>query len=387
MRVERLSAETFRNYEQAEVAFAPTLNLIVGRNAQGKTSLLEAVHCLSGLGSPRSPDSELIQAGSDAAFLHADIARQGRTVHVDMELRRGRAQRALINGAPTRGAKALRELVVAVFFGPDDLSIVKGAPDGRRRFIDDLVVKLRPAREVVRKEWERVLRQRNTLLKSSGDGPTRPSRDTLSVWDDALARAGAQLALARLEALGALVPYAGKRYGSIAGRGQLQLRYTSSWLDDRLCGETMVAPGSVSVEALQQALREKIEEVRPREFERKISLAGPHRDDIAMQLPAGESGAAPLDARAYGSQGDQRTTALALKLGELDLLTDVLGEEPVLLLDDVFSELDRDRRSWLADVLRSGGQTLLSSAEPLEDPLMRPARVIEVAAGKARIRD
>ncbi|MDQ4058491.1 MAG: DNA replication and repair protein RecF [Actinomycetota bacterium] len=384
MRVDHLVVEDFRNYRSARVDFAPGVNLVVGRNAQGKTNLLEAVHCLAGTGSPRSADAALVRDGAERALLHAQVARAprapdqpARSMSVDIEIRPGRGTRALINKTPVSGGGALGALIASVFFGPDELSLVKGSPDGRRRFLDDLVVKLRPARDGLRREWERVLRQRNALLRTAPRSKAT-SLPTLDVWDDSLARAGGGLAAARLEVLGALLPYALKRYESIAGTGRLDLAYVSSWIDTEVTERALRDPSSVDEAELTQMLSQGIDQIRPRELERGMSLIGPQRDDVSVLLQAEAS---MLDARTYASQGDQRTSALALKLGEHDLLSERLDDQPLLLLDDVFSELDPARRAWLGDAVKSMGQILVSSAEPGAAEATRAERVFEISGG------
>jgi DNA replication and repair protein RecF len=388
LRVDHLGLEDFRNYEHAEVELDAHLNVIVGPNAHGKTNLLEAVYCLGGLGSPRGPDAALIRDGAERALLHADIRRGPRSVRLDMEVRPGRGVRALINRTPVGGGRALRELSTAVFFGPDELSLVKGSPEGRRRFLDDLIVKLRPARETVRREWDRVQKQRNALLRSvprAGEGRLS-ARQTLAVWDEAFSRAGAHLAAARLQALGRLIPFARKRYEAIAGRGSLELTYASSWLDGETAKELVSVPQIIDETVLRTALERALEEVRERELERGVSLAGPQRDDVLVRLAAASGEGPMLDARAYASQGDQRSCALALKLAEYDLLTEALSEEPIMLLDDVFSELDWARRGYLVETIGKRGQTIVSSAEPGVADLV-PGRVFDVASGRVTARE
>ena len=208
MRVDRLVLEDFRNYTLARAEFDPGLNLIVGRNAQGKTNLLEGIYCLSGLGSPRGPDSTLVRDGAERALIHAEVARGERRIEADLEIRPGRGTRALVNKTPVPGLGALSELIVSVFFGPDELSLIKGSPEGRRRFLDDLVVKVRPTREGLRREWERTLKQRNALLKSAPRSAGPQVLETLEVWDEALCRTGAALTAARLSVLADLMPFA-----------------------------------------------------------------------------------------------------------------------------------------------------------------------------------
>jgi DNA replication and repair protein RecF len=388
VRVDHLVVEDFRNYRSARADFAPGVNLVVGRNAQGKTNLLEAVHCLAGMGSPRSADAALVRDGTERALLHAQVTRSGgpdepaRSLSVDIEIRPGRGTRALINKTPVSGGRALGALTTSVFFGPDELSLVKGSPDGRRRFLDDLVVKLRPTRDGLRREWERILKQRNALLRTAPRSKAT-SLPTLDVWDDSLSRVGGSLAAARLEVLGGLLPYALKRYESIAGSGRLDLAYVSSWIDGQVTERALRDPSSVDETELAQMLKRGIDQIRPRELERGMSLIGPQRDDVSVLLQAEAS---MLDARIYASQGDQRTSALALKLGEHDLLSERLDEQPLLLLDDVFSELDPARRAWLGDAVGSMGQILVSSAEPGATEATRAKRVFEISGGTIKDR-
>ena len=378
MYVAELALEDFRNYASERVTFVEGLNLIVGRNAQGKTSLLEAVHCLSGLGSPRAPDAILVREGAERALLHGTVVRAGRTSTIDMEVRPGRGTKALLNKTPVPRGRGLTSVVVTVFFGPDELSLVKGSPEGRRRFLDELAVKLRPALDALRREWERVLKQRNALLKKAR--ATGSAGDTLEVWDDALIRTGATLAAARLESLGGLLPYARKRFEEIAGQGAFELDYVSSWLNEEAAA-TAVQSAQADEEVLREGLRARMAQLRQAELERGMSLVGPQRDDVAVRLTSGSSGQM-LDARSFASQGDQRTAALALKLAEHDLLTETLDEQPVLLLDDVFSELDPRRRTWLAGAVQSVSQTLITSAEAGPEDLAQAEQVIEVVEGK-----
>lgn len=386
MQVERLGLEDFRNYTSVPVEFAPGLNLIVGRNAQGKTNLLEAVHYLSGLGSPRSPDAALVRDGCERALLHAEVRKGERRLRVDLEIRPGRGTKALINGTPLHGTRPLSEIVVTVFFGPDELSLVKGSPEGRRRFLDDLVVKLHPARLALRREWERVLKQRNALLRSAFRRSSSSLVPTLAVWDDSLCRTGAVLAGARLQALGRLLPYARKRYEEIAGGGDLELNYVSDWLEEYVIESALASPAAVDESILRQSLVTTLASVRERELERGISLVGPQRDDVLIRLASPGAEGGQLEARNRASQGEQRTSALALKLAEHDLLSDALGYPPILLLDDVFSELDPSRRGWLAEAVGAMGQTLLSSADPVPPRSVTVDRVLEVSAGKVVVR-
>jgi len=378
--VEQLALEDFRNYLRAAVDFAPGLNLIVGRNAQGKTNLLEAAYCLSGMASPRATDPVLVRTGMEVALLHADVTRGDRTVHVDMEIRPGRGRRVQVNRAALPRGRSLAEVLVAVFFGPDELRLVKGAPEGRRRFVDELVVKLRPSREDLRREWERVLKQRNALLKTAR---TTGETTELEVWDDAFCSAGAALAKARLAALAELAPVAGSRYEAVAGGGRMELGYASSWIGEDVLAAGLEAAAQASESELAAHLQRRIGELRRAELERGASLAGPQRDDVIVRL--GNDGEL-TDARTHASQGDQRTCALALKLAEQDVLTEALGDRPVLLLDDVFSELDPTRREWLAKSVQEMGQTLVTTTALEDLEVAGIQRIFEVSAGEVSAR-
>ena len=383
MHVRQLVVEDFRNYERAVLELEPGLNLLVGRNAQGKTNLLEAIYLLSGLGSPRSHDAAMVREGSERALVHGVVVRGTRVLEIDMEFKPGRGTRALVNKSAVPGMRELAEITTCVFFGPDELALIKGSPEGRRRFLDEAVVKLRPARFGIRREWERVLKQRNALLRSwPRSGDTKAALQTLEVWDETFARTGAALAASRLEALGALLPFARKRYEAVAGGGRVEISYVSSWLPDEDI-DLSLDSAEVDTRLLEAALTAELRDLRPREIERGASLCGPQRDDLSVRLAS--PGETVKDARSFGSQGEQRTAALALKLAEFDLLSDALGEAPILLLDDVFSELDPARRAWLSDAVRDMSQTVLTSAEPGAVESARADKVYEVVAGEVRL--
>ncbi len=370
MRVAHLGVEDFRNYERAEVAFEPGLNLVVGPNAQGKTNLLEAIYVLTGFPSPRGPDPIVVRNGAEHAIVHGSVVRAERTTRVDIELRPGRGRRVLVNRAALPAGRSVAEVVAAVYFGPDELALVKGAPEGRRRFLDDLVVKLRPARDGLRKEWERVLRQRNAALRATRARYGGRPDDSLAVWTEAFARAGAALTSARLEVLTALQPVVAERYGSVAGAGEVELSYSSSW----------VREPTHDAGALQEQLTAAIGGVAAQEIERGQSLVGPQRDDFSVVIRTGEG--APIEARTHASQGDQRTCALALKLAEHDVLTAAIGEQPVILLDDVFSELDPTRRAWLAKSVAELDQALVTTTAAEDLDLAGVDVIFDVANGK-----
>ena len=212
-----------------------------------------------------------------------------------------------------------------------------------------------------------------------------PASSTLEVWDDALCRVGAAVASARLEALGRLAPHAAERFAEVSGGGRLALAYESAWLEPEICEGALADPGALDQGRLQKALGVAVEGARAKELERGVSLVGPQRDDVGVQLGSAVEDDA-LDARSFASQGDQRTAALALKLAESDLLTEASGARPILLLDDVFSELDPSRRTWLAEAVSELGQVIVSSAEPDAAKAAAQSRVFEVEAGKVSVR-
>jgi len=248
-------------------------------------------------------------------------------------------------------------------------------------------VKLRPARDSLRRDLERVLKQRNALLRALRNDDRDDAHERLEVWDAALCEAGAALAAARLETLADLLPLAHKRYEEVAGGGALELDYVASWLPSDEATGALQDPATIDRDVLAGHLQARIATLRVPELERGQTLVGPQRDDVAVKLAA-RSGAlgGMLDARTYASQGDQRTSALALKLAEHDLVTDRLEDPPILLLDDVFSELDAERRRWLAAAVADSEQAILTSAEPGVLEPLDPARIVDVEAGKATVR-
>ncbi|MFN2526364.1 MAG: DNA replication/repair protein RecF [Actinomycetota bacterium] len=382
MHVARLVLKDFRNYRDETVEFGPGINLVLGPNAQGKTNLLEAVYLLGGLGSPRPGESNLVRQGAQAAAIRAEIVKKERSVRVDLEIKPGRGIRSAINGSPA-GARLLRELGCGIFFGPDELALVKGPPDGRRRFLDDLVLKLRPARETVKREWERALRQRNALLRSGPRAHGSEFDSSLKVWDDLFCAAAGALTVARLQALAALMPYAEKRYEELAGGGRLKVSYESAWFGEDEAQLALLEPEGLDPGGIADRLHQRLAELRPREIERGVALAGPQRDDLRIELLGNREADAPmLDARQFASQGDQRTAALALKLGEHEVVGDALGESPIMLLDDVYSELDPARREWLTAAVRGGGQILISATERLAQGPPGTDNVFQVQAGR-----
>ncbi|WP_030292650.1 DNA replication/repair protein RecF [Streptomyces katrae] len=361
MHVSHLSLADFRSYARAEVPLDPGVTAFVGPNGQGKTNLVEAIGYLATLGSHRvSSDAPLVRMGADRAIIRAAVTHGERQQLVELELNPGRANRARINRSSQVRPRDVLGIVRTVLFAPEDLALVKGDPGERRRFLDELVTARSPRMAAVRSDYERVLKQRNTLLKSAAMARRHGGRSmdlsTLDVWDQHLARAGAELLAQRLDLIATLLPLADKAYEQLApGGGPLGLAYKSS-----AGGETSETAGAVdggsarTREALYEVLLTALAEVRKQEIERGVTLVGPHRDDVLLRL-------GDLPAKGYASHGESWSYALALRLASYELLRSE-GVEPVLILDDVFAELDARRRERLAELVAPGEQVLVTAA-------------------------
>ncbi|MFJ6778528.1 DNA replication/repair protein RecF [Streptomyces yangpuensis] len=354
MHVSHLSLADFRSYARAEVPLDPGVTAFVGPNGQGKTNLVEAVGYLATLGSHRvSSDAPLVRMGADRAVIRAAVTQGERQQLVELELNPGRANRARINRSSQVRPRDVLGIVRTVLFAPEDLALVKGDPGERRKFLDELVTARSPRMAGVRSDYERVLKQRNTLLKSAAMARRHGGRSmdlsTLDVWDQHLARAGAELLAQRLDLIATLLPLADKAYEQLApGGGPLGLAYKCS------AGEPVDSGAARTREALYEVLLAALGEVRKQEIERGVTLVGPHRDDVALRL-------GDLPAKGYASHGESWSYALALRLASYELLRSE-GSEPVLILDDVFAELDARRRERLAELVAPGEQVLVTAA-------------------------
>lgn len=354
MHVSHLSLADFRSYARAEVPLDPGVTAFVGPNGQGKTNLVEAIGYLATLGSHRvSADAPLVRMGAERAVIRAAVTQGERQQLVELELNPGRANRARINRSSQVRPRDVLGIVRTVLFAPEDLALVKGDPGERRRFLDELVTARSPRMAAVRSDYERVLKQRNTLLKSAAMARRHGGRSmdlsTLDVWDQHLARTGAELLAHRLDLIATLLPLADKAYEQLApGGGPLGVAYKSS------AGEQVDSGEARTREALYEVLLGSLAEVRKQEIERGVTLIGPHRDDVVLRL--GE-----LPAKGYASHGESWSYALALRLASYELLRSE-GSEPVLILDDVFAELDARRRERLAELVAPGEQVLVTAA-------------------------
>jgi DNA replication and repair protein RecF len=372
MRVERVELVDFRNHESLTVDLPAGVSMLVGANGVGKTNVLEAIGYLATLGSHRvGQDASLVRAGADAALIRAVAIRQGRRVQVDVEIRPGSGVRGRVNGAAVPRARDVLGVVRATMFAPEDLGLVRGDPEERRRFLDLLATQRLPRYLGSRQDYDRVLRQRNTLLRSAGGRLPAAALATLDVWDEKLAAAGAEIWAERLRLVGVLTPLVTRAYRQLAARDDLvEAAYVSS-----LGGSAELDPDPAK---LGQALRERLLADRPREVERGVTLSGPHRDDLALTLRA-------LPARTHASHGEAWSLALALRLGAHRLLADE-GEEPVLLLDDVFAELDQRRRGQVAEVAAAAEQALVTAAVAEELPRSFQAAMFHVEPSNIQYR-
>ena len=355
MRLTRLWLTDFRSYASAELEpAADGLTVVVGPNGEGKTNLLEAIGYLATLSSFRgAPGEALVRRGCAVAIVRAEAERDGRALLLEAELRPTGRDRVQVNRQPLKRSRDLLGALRVSVFSPDDLVLVKGGPAERRRWLDETLVALHPKHDAVRADLERVLRQRNTLLKQAGGRLTAEVASTLDVWDAKLAATGEVLVEAREEAVERLAPAMGTAYDQVASRADVvSARYQRSWAGP---------------------LADAVEQGRNDDVRRGVSLVGPHRDDLELALGG-------LPARTHASQGEQRSLALALRLAAHGVVTDAVGAAPVLLLDDVFSELDPDRsRALLANL--PPGQALLTTAGAVPDGA-RPARTVHVRNGR-----
>ncbi|MEP6462477.1 MAG: DNA replication/repair protein RecF [Frankiaceae bacterium] len=375
MYLRALSLADFRSYTALDLSLDPGVVVLHGPNGQGKTNLIEAIGYLAHQDSHRAgTTAPLVRAGAERAVLRTAVVRDGREALIELELTPGRASRARINRSPVPRAREALGLLRSVLFAPEDLALVKGDPAERRRYLDDLLVARAPRYAGVRADYDRVVKQRATLLKSAGTAGRMARRGgdlgTLDVWDGHLARYGSELLAARLDLLEALRPLVDKAYAAVAGPGAgTELGYRCTALPDSAAGS--------SREELAAGLLAEMARQRTAEIERGVCLVGPHRDDLILSLGA-------LPARGYASQGESWSLALALRLASYDLLRSD-GGEPVLLLDDVFAELDATRRSRLAELVGAAEQVIVTAAVLSDVPEIGPRTTYAVASGSVHL--
>ena len=354
MYVRHLGLRDFRSWASADLELQPGRTVFVGPNGFGKTNLVEALWYSTTLNSHRvGTDAPLIRAGSSRAVVSTIVVNEGRECAIDLEIAAGRANKARLNRSPVRSTREVIGVLQAVLFAPEDLALVRGDPSERRRYLDDLATVRRPAIAAVRADYDKVLRQRTALLKSASGARYRGDRgalDTLDVWDGRLAEHGAELMAARIDLVNQLAPEVEKAYQLLApGSRPAAIAYRAS-----LGAEAIGDAEGNDREFLEAALLAALAARRDAELERGMCLVGPHRDDVELWL-----GDQP--AKGFASHGESWSFAVALRLAAYELLrTD--GSEPVLLLDDVFAELDAARRRALATVAESAEQVLVTAA-------------------------
>ena len=361
MYVRQLQVTDFRSWQHAELDLQPGVAVLVGANGQGKTNLVEALGYLSTLGSHRvATDAALVRHGAQQAIVRTTVVHAGRELTVELEISPGRANRARINRSPVARPREVLGVLRSVLFAPEDLALVRGDPGERRRFLDDLLVLRAPRLAGVRSDYDKVLRQRVALLKSAGSARAGDLR-TLDVWDGHLARHGAELLGARLDLVDELAPHVAAAYRTVAPEAPAAaLDYRSSLGSHGAVLPGVRESGKADLDLLEVTMLTELARVRPAEVERGVCLVGPHRDDLELGLGG-------IPARGYASHGESWSFALALRLGSYQLLRSG-GAEPVLLLDDVFAELDTRRRARLAEVALGAEQVVVTAAVAADVP-------------------
>jgi DNA replication and repair protein RecF len=365
----------FRSYEQADIALTPGVTTFIGQNGQGKTNLVEAIGYVAVLGSHRvATDAPLVRAGADRAIIGLEVVRDERTVLVELEVNPGRANRARINRSVVPRARDVLGLLNTVLFAPEDLALVKGDPSERRRFLDELLVQRTPRLLGVKSDYERILKQRNALLKSAG-GSRRALQDdvvhTLDVWNEQLAEVGGELVAARIALIEDLRPHLEHSYALIAGgdeavsSAEVDVHYRSA------LGPDVVV--STDRTLWRDALMTGIAARRREELDRGITLVGPHRDEVFLGLGG-------MPAKGFASHGESWSIALGLRLAGLEVLRSD-GDDPVLILDDVFAELDVPRRRRLTEQVATCTQVLITAAVGEDVPAELEGRRMLVTKG------
>jgi DNA replication and repair protein RecF len=364
----RLALTDFRCYAAVDLSLGPGVSTLIGQNGQGKTNLVEAAGYVATLGSHRvSSDAPLVRQGAERAILRAAITSPERDSLVEIEINPGRANRARVNRVAVPRPRQVLGVLRTVLFAPEDLALVKGDPDQRRRYLDELLVAAAPRYAAVRSDYERVVKQRTALLKSAR--ARRLPDGALETWDEHLVRAGAELLAGRLGLTATLRPLVAKSYAAVSGEdGTAGINYRQRSVEQS--GE------STDQVTLAARLRDALAQVRSEELDRGVCLAGPHRDDLDLTIGA-------LPARGYASHGESWSMALALRLAAYELLR-ADGGDPVLLLDDVFAELDTARRDRLGRLVAGAEQVLVTAAVPADVPGSLTGARFDVADGTVR---
>ena len=386
MLVKHLALANFRNYSTADVAFSPGVNLLVGPNGQGKTNLVEAIRFMSTLSSHRVagylPLIRNAQPEVDQAIIRVLANHDGRDALLELELNRSTPNRARINKATAPRVRDVLGYVNTVTFAPEDLDIVKKDPSNRRAFIDELLVQVSPRFAGVFSDYDRVLKQRNTLLRTARQtGAKGTSLSTLDAWDESLIKFGSEIVAARIALVERMRPLLTEAYQAIAiANNEPQILMKSSLLGDAVAedddSDSLEHIENSNESEVEQLLRSKLAQIRSRELDRGITMVGPHRDDLVLML-------SDLPAKGYASHGESWSFALALRLASIDLLrAETRSGDPVLILDDVFAELDAGRRARLAELVANNEQVLITAAVGEDVPDELRAKVFNVFAGE-----
>ena len=386
MLVKHLALANFRNYSTADIAFSPGVNLLVGPNGQGKTNLVEAIRFMSTLSSHRVagylPLIRNARPEVDQAIIRVLANHEGRDALLELELNRLTPNRARINKATAPRVRDVLGYVNTVTFAPEDLDIVKKDPSNRRAFIDELLVQVSPRFAGVFSDYDRVLKQRNTLLRTARQtGAKGTSLSTLDAWDESLIKFGSEIVAARIALVERMRPLLTEAYQAIAiANNEPQILMKSSLLGDAVTEdddtESLENIENSNESEVEQLFRGKLAQIRSRELERGITMVGPHRDDLVLML-------SDLPAKGYASHGESWSFALALRLASIDLLrAETRSGDPVLILDDVFAELDAGRRARLAELVANNEQVLITAAVGEDVPDQLRAKVFNVFAGE-----
>jgi len=382
MFAKKIKLTNFRNYESAELELTPGVNLLYGSNGQGKTNLVEAINFFASLDSHRvAGHSPLIKQGETIAIISLDLSHEDRKLLLEFEINSDSTNRARLNKSPLAKPKDVLGYLNSVIFSPEDLDIVKRDPSNRRAFMDQLIIQFNPRMHGVYSDYDRVLKQRNTLLKSArATGTKGDALSTLFSWDQSLVKTGSEIIAARVSIIQKLEPGLKSNYAKIADSiNQPTMHIKSSILknssldsDDQSDGQTLE---TTDREEIARFFASKLEQVRTKELERGITLVGPHRDDLVLML-------GKLPAKGYASHGESWSYALALKLAALELLKQEsrLGD-PILILDDVFAELDKTRREKLSELVQGNEQVIITAAVIEDVPQSLVAARYKVLAG------
>jgi DNA replication and repair protein RecF len=384
--VKHLALANFRNYSTADVAFSPGVNLLVGPNGQGKTNLVEAIRFMSTLSSHRVagylPLIRNAQPEVDQAIIRVLANHDGRDALLELELNRSSPNRARINKATAPRVRDVLGYVNTVTFAPEDLDIVKKDPSNRRAFIDELLVQVSPRFAGVFSDYDRVLKQRNTLLRTARQtGAKGTSLSTLDAWDESLIKFGSEIVAARIALVERMRPLLTEAYQAIAiANNEPQILMKSSLLGEAVTEDddtdSLEHIENSNESEVEQLFRSKLAQIRSRELDRGITMVGPHRDDLVLML-------SDLPAKGYASHGESWSFALALRLASINLLrAETRSGDPVLILDDVFAELDAGRRARLAELVAKNEQVLITAAVGEDVPDELRAKVFNVFAGE-----